>query len=154
MKSPSATNKPFANMLLLTMVLAACNGGGPEPQTAGSDSAAPGQQSGKEVTMKIDSRLEPYVDRATSDLAGRLEIDETEIEIAEARFVTWADGALGCPEPGTMYTQALVPGYRIRFVANGTQHHYHGARDKPPFHCPAKRVTPPAADQGRPDDVR
>ena len=154
MKSRTAMNKPFAIMLLLAMGLAACKGADPKQQTGAPDSAAPAQQSGKEATMKIDSRLEPYIERAISDLADRLEIDETEIEIAEARFVTWPDGALGCPEPGMMYTQALVPGYRIRVVANGTRHHYHGARDRPPFYCPAERVGAPVPGNGESKDIR
>jgi len=154
MKSPSAMNKPFANMLLLAMVLAACNGGGPAQQTAAPDSTPPGQQSGKEVTMKIDSRLEPYVERATSDLADRLEIDESEIELVEARLVTWPNGALGCPDPDMLYTQALVDGYRIRLAADGRTHHYHGAQDGPPFHCPADRVGAPAAGSRQAGAIR
>ncbi len=153
MKSRTEMNKPIAMMLMLAIGLAACEDGGQGQQTGAPDSAAPGQQSGKEATMKIDSRLEPYIERAISDLADRLEIDANEIELVEAQFVTWPDGALGCPEPGMMYTQALVPGYRVRLVANGNSHHYHGARDKPPFHCPVERVSP-AADSEASSDVR
>ncbi len=31
----------------------------------------------------------------------------------------WNSGALGCPQPGKLYTQALVPGYRIVLEAGG-----------------------------------
>lgn len=103
--------------------------------------------------MEMDSRLESHVEQASNDLADRLEIDNKKIKIAEARFVTWPDGALGCPEPGMMYTQALVPGYQIRLIANGKSYHYHGARDRPPFRCPTERVTPPAADIETRNDV-
>lgn len=103
---------------------------------------------------EIDPRLEPFVAEAASDLARRLKIDEVEIELAEAQFVTWPNSALGCPEPDIMYTQALVPGYRIRLIANGRSHHFHGARDRPPFHCPAERVSAPAAGSGESKDLR
>lgn len=102
---------------------------------------------------EIDARLAPFAAEAASDLARRLEIDEAEIELDEAHFVTWPNSALGCPEPDMMYTQALVPGYRIRLIANGRSHHYHGARDRSPFHCPAERVRAPAAASGESKDV-
>lgn len=92
--------------------------------------------------MEIAPGLVPYVEQVFSDLAERLDIDRERIELVDAEYVTWRDGALGCPEPGNMYTQALVPGYRIRLRAGGEIHYYHGARDKAPFYCPADRVSP------------
>jgi hypothetical protein len=35
------------------------------------------------------------------------------VVLVRAEQVTWSDGSLGCPQPGTMYTQALVPGFRV-----------------------------------------
>ncbi|MDT8450865.1 MAG: hypothetical protein RQ847_11915 [Wenzhouxiangellaceae bacterium] len=95
--------------------------------------------------MDIAPGLENHVEQAVSDLAERLEIERDRIELAGAEFVTWSDGSLGCPEPGHMYTQALVPGYRIRLRVGKEIHAYHGARDRDPFHCPPDRVRPPAA---------
>lgn len=40
-------------------------------------------------------------------------------EIIRAEAVIWSDGSLGCPEPGMMYTQALVEGYHVIIEANG-----------------------------------
>ena len=142
-------------VMALVLALAACNGNAPQDRAGAPESPESAQERRTEAgTMrKIDAGLEAYAAEAESDLARRLEIDATEIELVEAQFVTWPDGALGCPEPGMMYTQALVPGYRVRLVANGNSHHYHGARDKPPFHCPAERVSP-AADSEASSDVR
>ena len=145
--------KLFPISLSLTITLSACGDGGSEQPGSAVDSA-PGPDSHRETAMEMDSRLEPHVEQASSDLADRLEIDNKKIKIAEAQFVTWPNGALGCPEPGMMYTQALVPGYQIRLIANGTSYHYHGARDRPPFYCPTERVTPPAADSEARSDVR
>jgi hypothetical protein len=47
------------------------------------------------------------------DAARRFNVAESAVVLAQAEQVTWSDGALGCPEPGRMYTQALVSGYRI-----------------------------------------
>jgi len=48
-----------------------------------------------------------------ADAAKRFKVDERAIVIARAERVTWSDASLGCPEPGRMYTQALVEGYRV-----------------------------------------
>lgn len=131
---------------ILALGLTGCSGDAP------SDSAdAPGAR--MERNMNIDSQLEAFVSQARADLARRLDIDEAEITVVGAEFVTWPDGALGCPRPDMMYTQALVPGYRIRLRAAGALHHYHGANEKSPSHCPAGRVTKPAAGTGNPKDV-
>ena len=96
--------------------------------------------------MKIDPGLREPVRSAIDDLAERIGVAADAIEVAEATYVTWPNGALGCPEPGMAYTQALVPGYRIRLEHDAAVHHYHGAEGRPPFHCPADRVAPPAAE--------
>jgi len=43
----------------------------------------------------------------------------SDVVLSDAETVEWRNGSLGCPEPGQMYTQALVPGFRV--VANSTQ---------------------------------
>jgi hypothetical protein len=48
-----------------------------------------------------------------ADAAKRFNVPENAVVLIRAERVTWPDGALGCPEPGTMYTQALVPGFRV-----------------------------------------
>ena len=54
------------------------------------------------------------------DAAGRLDVDETEVEIVDARSVDWPDGSLGCPQPGVLYTQVITPGYQVVVAAGGT----------------------------------
>ena len=55
------------------------------------------------------SLLDQMLDEASS--LSSVPVDQLTIERAEA--VTWNDGSLGCPEPGMMYTQALVDGYWV-----------------------------------------
>jgi hypothetical protein len=70
-------------------------------------------------------------------------LEPGEIAVERAEFVTWRNGAIGCPEPGMAYTEALVPGYRIILNAGGEIHHYHGAGGLAPFRCPSDRVDKP-----------
>jgi hypothetical protein len=45
--------------------------------------------------------------------AGQLKVSPNDIVLTRVEQVTWSDGSLGCPQPGLMYTQMLVPGYRV-----------------------------------------
>lgn len=45
--------------------------------------------------------------------------DATEVNLIRAEAVVWPDGSLGCPEPGVMYTQALVEGYWVVMEIDG-----------------------------------
>lgn len=72
---------------------------------------------------------------ARRDLAERLGVDLADIEVAAYETVIWRDGSLGCPQPGMMYTQALVDGYLIQLVVDGQAYNYHGANGRDPFLC-------------------
>jgi hypothetical protein len=85
---------------------------------------------------------------ALADAARRTEQPRESIVVVKAEQVTWGDGSLGCPQPGMMYTQALVPGYRIVLRAGGETLNYHAALRGPPSFCPASRVQGPAPGQG------
>ncbi len=100
-------------------------------------------------TAEVPAGLHEAIAEARADLAARLGMADTEIRLLDAVWVTWGNGALGCPEPGGLYTQALVPGYRIRLIAADRIHHYHGARDRPPFWCPPERVGKALPDEDR-----
>ena len=65
------------------------------------------------------------LNRVIADAASGAGVDRSDIEVVTAEAVTWSDGSLGCPEPGMMYTQALVPGYRVVLEIDGEQLHFH-----------------------------
>lgn len=75
------------------------------------------------------------VAQAIADLAGQTGVEPSAIEVVSHEEVTWRDGSLGCPQPGRMYTQALVQGYRIVLNVEASHVVYHGATGKPPFRC-------------------
>jgi len=82
---------------------------------------------------------------AREDLAQRRGDDLSSITLLAARHVTWNSGALGCPGPGTSYTQALVPGLLIVLRAGNDQFSYHAENNGTPFHCPKERIEVPAS---------
>lgn len=50
-----------------------------------------------------------------TQLARYTDVDPGEPVMAKA--VTWPSGALGCPKPGRVYQQVVVPGYHVVFEA-------------------------------------
>ena len=95
------------------------------------------------VAPPAEPSLEDAVEMARQDLADRLGSGTEAIRAVDARQVTWRDGALGCPEEGMMYTQALVEGMYILLESDGEQYAYHAGRDGVPFACPAERSQSP-----------
>ncbi len=83
---------------------------------------------------------------AVDDAARRSGKPRDAVKIVAAEAVTWSDGSLGCPEPGVLYTQALVRGYRIVVEVAEQQLEYHAGQQGPPTFCPPDRVLPPAPD--------
>jgi hypothetical protein len=76
-----------------------------------------------------------YVSVRISDLAAMLGVDESTIEVVAWEEVVWSDGAIGCPQPGMSYTQALVDGTRIVLDHDGTRYDYHSGGGRDPFYC-------------------
>ncbi|MDH5423345.1 MAG: hypothetical protein OEY55_16205 [Acidimicrobiia bacterium] len=64
------------------------------------------------------------------------------LTVVRAESVTWSDGSLGCPEPGMMYTQALVTGYWVVLDAGGQQMDYRAGTSGSFKYCPLGGTPP------------
>ncbi|WP_129641236.1 hypothetical protein [Peristeroidobacter agariperforans] len=62
------------------------------------------------------------------DLARRALVKHDAVTVVSATEQQWPDGAMGCPQPGQMYTQMIVPGYRVVLQASGNRYAYHSDR--------------------------
>jgi hypothetical protein len=107
-----------------------------------------------EMSPPADPQASGVQEAAAADLAGRLGVDRAAIEVMVAEPVTWPDGSLGCPQPGRLYTQALVDGYRVVLRAGDRVYDYHAGSDGVPFLCPSpdegpgrEFVPPPGYDE-------
>lgn len=79
--------------------------------------------------------LPPGVATATEDLALYLGVPIDVIDWVSFEDVLWPDAALGCPQPDTFYSQAVVAGSLIVFEVEGTTYEYHAAQGADPFLC-------------------
>ncbi len=122
-----------------------------ESQTPGSQQpavpkAAEGADEASTEGISIMSLPEQLV-FARKDLAEARRVESDAVKVLESRPVAWRSGALGCPEPGMMYTDALVPGVLIRLQIEGEVVVYHARVGGKPFVCPIERAELPIYDE-------
>ena len=90
--------------------------------------------------------IEAVIEKAKEDLAQRLSISASQIQLIESKDVFWPDASLGCPQPGTAYDQTSTPGYLIRLEATGAEFEYHANIHNRVFYCenpaPPLSITP------------
>jgi hypothetical protein len=67
------------------------------------------------------------VEKLRAELAAQQGVKASDVKVVSAQAVNWPNGALGCPQPGMMYTQAIVPGYRVELEAAGKRFAYHAS---------------------------
>jgi hypothetical protein len=133
--------------ILLTLTAAACTGGAaptpaasptsapPSTEPASSPAPSGSAEPSREIlpvespsTVPTDGVPPVLVEAAIADAAARAGVDPTTVTVVSADAVTWPNGAAGCPKPGMMYTDALVPGYRVVLEAGGTTYDYRGSQ--------------------------
>ncbi len=66
---------------------------------------------------------------AANYLAGKLGVGANELTLVRSNATEWPDASLGCPKPGTMYAQAITPGYEITFEHQGSNYAVHSNSD-------------------------
>ena len=123
--------RPFFALLAALIVAAACTSSDSASGTGSigaSASASPADGSGEPVATGGTSLPASITDPIVADAATRLGVDPSALTIVEATAQTFSDGSLGCPEPGMMYTQALVDGYQVIVEGNGTRLDYRGSQ--------------------------
>ncbi len=136
----------LVTLTLPALLLAAC--GAPQPAPDDPDDPAVDQPQPDETPDDTDpddtadderSPLEDdvrLVERHAVELAiEEHEVDLSAVTVVEAEAVVWPDGALGCPQEGEMYTQALEDGFRVVLDVDGVEVHYHAAEPDAPFRC-------------------
>jgi len=75
------------------------------------------------------------LDAVLADAAARTGVAVANLTVVEATSVTWPNGALGCPQPGMMYTDMIVPGYHVIVEAGGRRLDYRFGMNVAPSLC-------------------
>lgn len=149
----------FIRWIVLLLLLSACSGGVELP----GPSATPGPPTADPLPTETPTEGAPsstpdaVLTPLRSDLASRLGVDESEIEVAEIEKTVWPDASLGCPAPGQIYAQVTTPGYLVRLQVQDEVYEYHTAAGGPFVLCqddqvelPKIPVTPGGIQDGEP----
>lgn len=129
---------------LIRLALSACTPMSQEQIEGRADSAVR-SETGPTNEASGTQSMQPMLDRIRADAAQRAGVAPDQVKVLSVESVTWSDGSLGCPEPGMMYTQALVRGYRVRVDAASTVLQYHANARYAFVHCPPDRAQEPSA---------
>ena len=78
------------------------------------------------------------------EAAALARVSHEQLVIVRAQSVIWGDGSLGCPEPGMMYTQALVNGYWVVIKAGDQMYDFRVGRAGSFILCPPGHGLPPS----------
>jgi hypothetical protein len=104
----------------------------PTTDTSFTTSRLPTRESEKNSTQMspptashLSSGMKSMIEKAKDDLAQRLSIAVTQIDLVEAKNVVWPDASLGCPQPGMMYAQVQTLGFSVWLEAQGQMFEYH-----------------------------
>src|SRR5689334_14364032 len=92
------------------------------------------------MALAIPPDASAAVDAAIADTTRRL---AAKPRVVGVERVTWRDGSLGCPQPGMVYTQGLVPGWRIELAVGSKSIVYHASLQGRVVHCPPGRAKKP-----------
>ena len=89
---------------------------------------------------------ESLVQSIKEDLAGKLDVSDDTIEVVSATAVNWNDGSLGCARPDQVYTQAIVPGYRVILKVGAKHYDYRAAESGYFFLCELPTLMQPSTE--------
>jgi len=84
------------------------------------------------------------LDAILKEAAALAKVSREQLVIVRAQSVIWSDGSLGCPEPGMMYTQALVNGYWVIVEAAGKNYDFRVGSGGSFRLCPPGQGQPPS----------
>ncbi len=124
--------------VILPLVLAACLEPAarisPLAQPTATLSVLPTPHLQKEENMEKNEEENIMFVELRDQVAARLKMDPAELKVVSAEEVTWPDASLGCPQPGQMYAQVLMPGWRIVFSdAAGREYDVHTSANRQTF---------------------
>ncbi|MGH9895659.1 MAG: hypothetical protein ACREA0_27480, partial [bacterium] len=94
------------------------------PSTTITTNSSETQTTSSPSPPDYDPALQSLVEAAIADLAQRLGVAPSAIDVVSAEAVVWPDGALGCPQPGMVYTQVQVEGAQITLSHLGQAYAY------------------------------
>ena len=119
--------------LLAALAVAACSSGAApssNPNLASDRPSAsfPGETPPPSDAPVIGEAPQALVDAILDDVVARTGVARDAIKVTRAQAMEWSDGSMGCPEPGMMYTQAIVEGFWVVVEVDARSYDYRAGR--------------------------
>lgn len=126
---PMMWKRSMMGACLLAVLVAACNSPQDDADRSTDDTIASAvEQAAEDKASRADSTTDEVpnelLEKLIDDLMSNNAAARIDIEVLRAESLIWSDGSLGCGKAGEMYTQALVPGYRVILSHAGRQFDY------------------------------
>jgi hypothetical protein len=115
---PGLPSRPMASAVLAVMTLAGCaSSAGPSAAPSAGTTTVPSSAGNPSLPLASKAHGDTITDAAlamiAADAATVAGVDPASVAVVSVKPMTWTDGSLGCPKPGVMYTQVVVPGFRV-----------------------------------------
>ncbi|NEE03017.1 hypothetical protein [Phytoactinopolyspora halotolerans] len=88
-----------------------------------------------------------HMDAVIADAVERSGASAEDLTVVRSQAVQWSDGSLGCPEPGQVYTQAIVDGYWVELETDDEHLDYRLRHDGSFRLCTSPSTHPPLKKQ-------
>jgi hypothetical protein len=127
---------PVVATLIASLLIGCVASGGASP-TQTAVSTEPGTRPSGPVSIPPSGAPEPgavpdaLLAKIVADAAAVAGVDPSAVVVVSTEAVTWNDGSLGCPKPGVMYIQQIIPGYRVVVEAGGQRFDYRAGSGEP-----------------------
>lgn len=134
--------------LAAVWVVAGCSAGGASDRPSlvpASDQPIRATPSANPAKPGANALPASVTDPVVAEIAKLAGVPVGEVTIISAQEMTFSDGSLGCPQPGMVYTQAIVDGYKIVAEAGGTTYDVRGSGSKFRVCSPAAKPAPSAS---------
>jgi hypothetical protein len=115
-----------------------------EGEQSGTPTITPSPTTAEESPLMKQTVPQRILDPILNEAAALAKVPREQLAIVHAESVVWNDGSLGCPEPGMMYTQALLNGYWVIIDAAGRKYDYRVGSAGSFRLCPEGRGQPPS----------
>ena len=105
----------------------------------------PERQAAPDASVTVPAPLLPLLPDMLADAARRSGVASDRLRLASVEAVTWRDGSLGCPQPGMLYPQVLIRGWRVRIalpIGEPPLDYHVGARGQWLWCAPGRGVEP------------
>lgn len=95
-----------------------------ETEVEGPGTPIPAPTDAAPADLPMGETPEEMFTAVLDDALSRSGAERSAVQVVKSEQVEWSDGSLGCPQPDTMYTMAIINGYQVILDIGGQMYDY------------------------------